>query len=99
MPYFSVIALTSAMAFGALSQDLHLVSCINGIPEDSINYDNATQTVELRFTDCAIVFQETSVFLALFSFYAVIVFALIFKIEMKDIIQKMKEKVDPETDV
>ena len=93
IPYFSLIGLTSAMTFSALSYDLHLVSCIHGIPEDSIKYDSATQTVELRFTDCAIIFQQTSVFLAIFSFYAVIAFALIFRLETKHIIKIMKENL------
>ena len=93
MPYLSLIGLISTMVFSALSYDLHLVSCISGIPDHSINYDNATQTVELRFTDDVIDFQQIGVFLALFSFIATAVFAKIFNQKTKKIVEEMKENV------
>ena len=96
IPYLSLSALVSAMVFGALSYDLHLVSCINGIPEDSINYNSATQTVELRFTDSVIVFQRISVFLTLVAVIFIILFAWWFYKATYKIVSIMEAKVENE---
>ena len=93
MSWISLIGLISAMTFGVLSYDLHLVSCISGIPEDSIGYDNATQTVELRYTESVMNFQKISVFFALLSLFAIILPARIFRQKTAEIVGKMKDEV------
>ena len=96
IPYLSIMALASAMVFGALSYDLHLVSCINGIPEGSISYNNATQTVEFRFTDSVIVFQRVSVFLTLVAVISIILVAWWFYRVTYKIVSIMEAKVENE---
>ena len=96
IPHLSLMALAVAMFFGALSYDLHLVSCINGIPEDSISYNNVTQTVELRFTDTAIAFQRISVFLTLVGVISIIVVAWWFYRVTYKVVGIMEAKVESE---
>ena len=93
IPWFSLMGLTSAMVLGALSYDLHLISCIDGIPEDSISYDNATQTVEFRYKKSVLDFQKASAFSAFLSLIAIFVLALFFLLLKDNIINKMKEEV------
>ena len=95
-PYWSLMILVSALMFGALSYDLHPLSCINGIPEESISYNNITQTVELRFSGSVIIYQRVGVFITFVLLVALILFAGQFYQLTKEIVDIMEVKVESE---
>jgi len=76
IPYWSLATLISAIITAALSYDLHSLSFINGVTEDYINYDNMTQTVELRFPASAITYQRLGIFITSLLFIVIILLAL-----------------------
>ena len=96
IPYCSLIVLVFALGLGALSYDLHLLSCIRGIPEDSINYDNATQTVELTFPGSINTFQQVGIFFTVFFAINLILLGCLFRIVTGKIVNKMEKKVKQE---
>ena len=91
IPFVSLFASVFALAFCILSYDLHSVSCIAGISEDFINYDNTTHTVELRFPDEVITFQQIGAVIAFFLVIAILDLALVFYLSTKYITNKMKD--------
>lgn len=98
-PYWSLIVLVSALAFGALSYDLHPLSCISGIPENSINYDDTTETVELRFPGSMITFRRVGLFITFLSLVALILFAGRFYQVTREIVDIMEVRVEKEIKV
>ena len=96
IPYCSLIVLVLALALSALSYDLHPLSCISGIPENSINYDNATQTVELRFPGRMITFRRVSIFVVFFLVAALILLARQFYKVTREIVNIVEVKVESE---
>jgi len=93
IPYWSLAMLVSAMIGAALSYDLHPLSCIYGVTEDYINYDNMTQTVELRFPASAITYQRLGVFITSLLFIVIILLALGFYQLTREIVKKMEMEV------
>ena len=96
IPYWSLMLLVSVLVFGALSYDLHPLSCINGIPEKSIDYNDTTQTVELRFPGSMIIYQRVGVFITFVLLVALILFAGQFYQVTREIVDIMEVKVDSE---
>ena len=96
IPYWSLVLLVSVLVFGALSYDLHPLSCINGISEESISYNNITQTVELRFPGSVIVYQRVGVFITFVLLIALILFAGQFYQLTKEIVDIMEVQVESE---
>ena len=96
IPYWSLMLLVSVLVFGALSYDLHPLSCINGIPEKFINYNNITQTVELRFAGSVIVYQRVGVFITFVLLIALILFAGQFYQLTRELVDIMEVKVESE---
>ena len=96
IPYWSLMILVSVLMFGALSYDLHPLSCINGIPEESISYNNITQTVEMRFPGSMIIYQRVGVFITFVLLVALILFAGQFYQLTKEIVDIMEVKVESE---
>ena len=97
IPYLSLMLLVSVLVFGALSYDLHPLSCINGISEKSINYNNMTQTVELKFAGSVIVYQQVSVFITFLLLIALFVFAGKFYQLTRKLVDIMEAKVESKT--
>ena len=91
VPYMSFIASIFLLVSCILSYDLHSLSCISGIPEDSINYDNTTYTVELRFPEDVIRIQWACVFIASILLIAFLSFVGFFYCNNSYIIDEMKE--------
>ena len=92
--YWSLVALVLALAFSVLSYDLHPLSCIGGIPEDTINYDDTTRTVELRLPGSAITFRRVGVFITLILIVALVLFAWWFYRVTREIIDIIEVKVE-----
>lgn len=87
----SLVVSVLALGLCILSYDLHLLSCISGI-EDSIDYDNTTQTVEVTFPEHVITIQRMFVSFASFFIIFQFVLAIQFRLNIKHIINKMKEQ-------
>ena len=96
LPCLSLVMLILVLVCGALSYDLHPLSCINGIPEESINYDNATQTVELKFPDGVIIYQRVGVFVTFILLIALMIIGLLFYWVTSKIVDEMEKKVEDE---
>ena len=92
--YWSLTALVLALAFSILSYDLHPLSCVSGIPEDTINYDDTTRTVELRLPGSVVTFRRVGVFIVLFLIIALVLFAWWFYRVTRQIVYIMEVKVE-----
>lgn len=92
IPCVSPIVSVSLLVFCILSYDLHSLSCIKGVSEDFIDYDNTTQTVQLRFPETVINLQQAGVVIAFVLITVLAILALLFFWNTRIIISKMKEK-------
>ena len=96
LPHLSLWLLVFGLIFSALSYDLHPLSCISGIPEESISYNNMTQTVELRYLNWVLSFQQPIVFIACLLFFFLVITAFRFKKVISNVIIRIQDEIEDE---
>ena len=94
LSFMPTILLSISIPIGALSYDLHPLSCIAGVSEDNINYNTVTQTVEMKFSNAIINFQRVAVLCILILIGSVFPIAYVFYRDTRTLVNKMETEVD-----
>ena len=90
----SVITLPIAILLSALSYDLHPLSCIFGISEDTISYNETSKTVEIRYSDGILLFQKISAFFVVLLALNFLIIILGFAYLNYTVIKRLKGQVN-----
>ena len=99
LSFLPTLLLSLSIPISALSYDLHPLSCVAGVSDDNIHYNNVTQTVEMEFSDSIVNFQRAAVVCIYFAIVPIFVITYVFYKDTKTLVDTMEAEVDRITKV